>query len=723
MQIRPKFPTELKYWKYEIERIGRRLGLKFSQTIYEMVTSEEMSEIVAYHGYPVRYHHWSHGQESLKLKKLTTRFGLMTFFELIIPTLPCYAYLLATNTLAAQKMVMAHAGLGHNDFFEHNAWFRAVPRNLHTSFGAHAETIDRFRAEFGRDRVDAFLETCLSLDNCIDILGSAIARLPKRDRKSERTRKSRRQPQRIPRKEELPSYMEDVLNPPEWLEKQRKKIEEEEQREVDIRRGLILPEAPVRDVLGFLIEHSSLEPWQREILRIVRDESYAMYVGTQTKIMNEGWAAYWESEVMAGEGVAIDSEVGPFARNHAGVLRQKPAGINPYRLGFELWDDLAFRWNTGRHGSIFEDCHEAGILNRWDEFVVYKNLCDRYGASTPAFTEAWALFCTLIHETDEGRGAYPAAFFNSRQWILEWRALERAEGEQDLFRSHLTKVALAEQEIAERLESGGLSTDDPKRFKFRFDIAKHNDMDPDLDWTLEEVEQQLRRIEILLSFRERFREGKCPKVINPIPQFWHAWSERYPGAVEVGKGREKMFEVRETHNDTAFIQDFFTPEFCEKRGYFTIATRQVFDEHTWEEVDVYVVRSRAFQRVKTALLLMINNLGQPKIEIVNANLENNRELLLQHLHDGRDLNADDIPEILRRLWLVWGRKKRVHLDTIETEYPKRKPYWWYWRPQGVPLPPPELPILHSVRYTFNGRTFEKKEMGTAVAPRPLLFLF
>ena len=58
-----KFPTEIKLWKYEIERIGMRLGLSFPPTIYELVKSEEMWELAAYSGYPVRWHHWSHGQD------------------------------------------------------------------------------------------------------------------------------------------------------------------------------------------------------------------------------------------------------------------------------------------------------------------------------------------------------------------------------------------------------------------------------------------------------------------------------------------------------------------------------------------------------------------------------------------------------------------------------------------------------------------------------------
>ena len=57
-------------------------------------------------------------------------------------------------------------------------------------------------------------------------------------------------------------------------------------------------------MLLFLLENAPLEPWERDVLEIVRDEAYYFAPQAQTKIMNEGWAAYWHSKIMTREGAA-----------------------------------------------------------------------------------------------------------------------------------------------------------------------------------------------------------------------------------------------------------------------------------------------------------------------------------------------------------------------------------------------------------------------------------
>ena len=79
--IRPKLPTTLKHWKYEIERIGWKYGLDFYPNIIVMADHEEISELAAYSGYPVRYHHWKFGQESIQLKR-SYRWGLHIIYEI-----------------------------------------------------------------------------------------------------------------------------------------------------------------------------------------------------------------------------------------------------------------------------------------------------------------------------------------------------------------------------------------------------------------------------------------------------------------------------------------------------------------------------------------------------------------------------------------------------------------------------------------------------------------
>ena len=114
-------PAELATLQVEIEEYARRHGLDFFPTIFEVVDYDLLSEIAAYGGFPVRYPHWRFGMEYEQLSKGYV-YGLQKSYEPVINIDPCYAYLLRSNALADQKLVMAHV-YGHCDFFKNNAYF------------------------------------------------------------------------------------------------------------------------------------------------------------------------------------------------------------------------------------------------------------------------------------------------------------------------------------------------------------------------------------------------------------------------------------------------------------------------------------------------------------------------------------------------------------------------------------------------------------------------
>jgi stage V sporulation protein R len=72
-----------------------------------------------------------------------------------------------------------------------------------------------------------------------------------------------------------------------------------------------LPPHPERDLLWFLITYAPLEDWQRDVLQILREESYYFYPQFNTKILNEGWAKeFGESRIWAGSHFRSDVEAG-----------------------------------------------------------------------------------------------------------------------------------------------------------------------------------------------------------------------------------------------------------------------------------------------------------------------------------------------------------------------------------------------------------------------------
>ncbi|MBI2877598.1 MAG: SpoVR family protein, partial [Candidatus Tectomicrobia bacterium] len=160
---------------------------------------------------------------------------------------------------------------------------------------------------------------------------------------------------RLPSKE----YMDSFINPQEFLEEQRKKLEEEKKKKRKF------PEFPEKDLLLFLLENAPLEKWQRDILSIVREESYYFAPQGQTKIMNEGWATYWHSKIMT-ERCLKDAELIDYADHHAGTLGMRPGRINPYKIGVELFRDIEDRWNKGKFGKEYEECDTLAERRNWD---------------------------------------------------------------------------------------------------------------------------------------------------------------------------------------------------------------------------------------------------------------------------------------------------------------------------------------------------------------------
>ena len=111
-------------------------------------------------------------------------------------------------------------------------------------------------------------------------------------------------------------------------------------------------------MLLFLLEHAPLKPWQRDVLSIIRDEAYYFAPQGQTKIMNEGWASYWHSTIMTRQG--LDAGRGRRLRRPSLAARwpARPARLNPYKLGIELFRDIEDRWNSGPFGKEYDECDD-----------------------------------------------------------------------------------------------------------------------------------------------------------------------------------------------------------------------------------------------------------------------------------------------------------------------------------------------------------------------------
>jgi stage V sporulation protein R len=260
--------------KEKIREAAKAYGLDFFETIFEVVDYKKMNEIAAYGGFPTRYPHWRFGMEYEQLAK-SYEYGLSKIYEMVINNDPAYAYLLEGNNLVDQKTVIAHV-YAHVDFFKNNYYFTKTNRKMADEMANHGSRVRRHMDRVGIERVEEFVDTCLSLDNLIDYYRPFIERKPREEAAEE----GRREVPKFAAKD----YMDSFINPESYLEGQRKKIEEE------AKRARRFPASPDRDVMSFLLEHAPLEPWEADVLSIIREEAYYFAPQGQTKILNEGWA-------------------------------------------------------------------------------------------------------------------------------------------------------------------------------------------------------------------------------------------------------------------------------------------------------------------------------------------------------------------------------------------------------------------------------------------------
>lgn len=334
----------------ETEEYARELGLDFPEVIFEVVDWQQMNQVLAYNGFPVRYPHWTFGMHYNRYQR---GYDWKTFrvYELVINTDPCVAYLLSSNELHAQKMVMLHV-YGHAHFFKNNAWFAHTNRDMLNKMANHATRVRRYIDRFGLDKVESFLDLLFSIDNLIDVHSVAIRRRPERKKKQD-TELSR-----------LPAqgYMDRFINPRDEIRKQQKKLLEEKTKSEAPRK---IPIQSEQDVLLFLLEHAPLQNWQLGLLEIVRDEQYYFVPQAQTKIMNEGFASLVHSRLMT-QKACTAADIVEYAKMHSGILVKTRNKLNPYRLGYNLLLDIEKRWNRGMFGRDWELCTDRKELKNWD---------------------------------------------------------------------------------------------------------------------------------------------------------------------------------------------------------------------------------------------------------------------------------------------------------------------------------------------------------------------
>ncbi|MEI3598260.1 MULTISPECIES: SpoVR family protein [unclassified Oceanobacillus] len=309
---------ELEYAIQEITEIAEGFGLDFYPMRYEVCPADIIYTFGAY-GMPTRFSHWSFGKQFHKMK-LQYDLGLSKIYELVINSDPCYAFLLDTNSLVQNKMIIAHV-LAHCDFFKNNVRFSNTRRDMVESMTTTAERIAAYEMRYGKKEVEDFLDRVLAIQEHID---------PSLMRGEQDYEEVETKPERKPIPYDDLWGLDEVEKEKPIVRRERKKF----------------PPQPEKDLLYFIEQHSrELDDWQRDILTMLREEMLYFWPQLETKIMNEGWASYWHQRIMR-ELDLTSADTIEYATLNAGVLQPSRTSINPYYLGVKMFEDIEERYNN-----------------------------------------------------------------------------------------------------------------------------------------------------------------------------------------------------------------------------------------------------------------------------------------------------------------------------------------------------------------------------------------
>ena len=315
-----------------IRSTAERFGLDTYPNQLEIITAEQMMDAYASVGMPVNYRHWSYGKEFIATEKNYKRGHMGLAYEIVINSNPCISYLMEENTMAMQALVIAHAAYGHNSFFKGNYLFRMwTDAASIIDYLVYAKNYVAGCEE--RHGVDAVEEL---LDSCHALMSHGV------DRYRRPSKLSLAQEQA--RSKDREAYAQQQINDL-WRTLPRRAEKASEEKEA--RR---FPEEPQENLLYFIEKNAPLlEPWQREIVRIVRKVAQYFYPQRQTQVMNEGWATFWHHKLLNtlyDDGHMSDGMMIEWLKSHTNVVYQPPvghphySGLNPYALGFAMYTDI-----------------------------------------------------------------------------------------------------------------------------------------------------------------------------------------------------------------------------------------------------------------------------------------------------------------------------------------------------------------------------------------------
>lgn len=362
---------DIKEWNEKIEKKVVEYGLDFYPQEFEIIGFNEMIGYEAYVGMPSRYPHWSFGKSYEKSKTLYSLNLTGLPYEMVINCDPCLAYLMKDNTLLLQILTMAHV-YGHNDFFKNNRMFKEATNAKYTleMFNLDSKIIRGYIDDpsIGYSQVERILDAAHAIRYQVGRT-VGINELSNDDIKK--------------------SILKD------YESKKANRGILDKHIEIELPDLDKIPLEPVDDVMGFIIKYGNLKEWERTVLRIVKRETEYFIPQIETKIMNEGWASYTHYNIL--KRLDLPEELHfEFLKRHNDVIAPAVGGLNPYYVGFKVFEDIEKRYGRDKIFEVREIERDSSFLRRY----LTKELCEELNL----FQYNQRTFDTIIEEISDDTG-------------------------------------------------------------------------------------------------------------------------------------------------------------------------------------------------------------------------------------------------------------------------------------------------------------------------------
>lgn len=360
-------------------------------------------------GMPLGIPHWSNGKSYLREKQKYDNGGGLAF-EIVINSSPTIVYVMDSNTLLMQLLVIAHAGFGHNTVYKGNYLFKdgISPDVIFAEFESGRNTYRKAVAKYGIDRVQIFLDALYSIQT-FAVTSEDLARVTslKYDEfSSAELRNASKSEKNKHAEDELAGYSDLVQDAIKHGEQEHARIHGDDEHTTSSDDSL-----STTSVFYFLEKESHTaqkHPLFKELIRHVRIITQYFYPQRQCKVLHEAFATFWHHQFLndlydlkfINSGAMLE-----FIESHSGVIYQPDfdhqyySGWNPYALGFPMCVAIKEAFLDYYYGDENADAATKDL--RQENYEFYKNLFKRFPKDDSKLEWVQALEYVKTHNNDE----------------------------------------------------------------------------------------------------------------------------------------------------------------------------------------------------------------------------------------------------------------------------------------------------------------------------------